>query len=142
MGHVGAGHFFAYRGALYITGRETVGPADIWHFFQRVSDSTWTELTNQIMFNQDFEAKVYWILVTAQRVIVGGLWTPDGPDFGQGGSFAEEKEMIVEFDNLSISSGPDGTLLYINTDGDKQEQVGRTALVVAPEDTVLNEEEL
>ena len=137
-----AGHFFPYRGSLYITGKEVDGPADVWHFFQRVSDGTWTELPNQIMFNQDFDAAVYWILVTAQRVIVGGLYTPDGPNFGQPGGFSEEKEMIVEYTDFSTSSGPSGTLLYVNTDDGVREQTGRTALVVAPEDTVLNDEEL
>ncbi len=142
VGYVAAGHFFSYRGALYVTGKEVVGPADVWHFFQRVSDGTWTELPNNVMFNQDFDAAVHWILVTAQRVIVGGLYTPDGPNFGQPVSFSEEKEMIVEYTDFSTSSGPSGTLLYVNTDDDQQEQTGRTALVVAPEDTVLNDEEL
>jgi len=137
-----AGHFFSYRGFLYVTGRRKAGGfADwSWYFLQRISDGTWTELSNQVMFNQDFPAAVHWFLVTAQRVIVGGLWTPE-LNFGAP-AFTEEKDMIVEFSNFSVASGPSGNLLYVNGNDDHQEQTGKHVLVVAPEDTVLNDEEL
>jgi len=135
----GAFSFFTHLGKLFVI--STV-PKN-YYVTQRVSDANWTDLPNLLNFFQDFEGTVDWALPVGDAVYVGGVWTeisigglPTGaPDMNS-------KAAIMKLTNLSIVDGPTYQAVWYNTIPlEVGPTVGTEALVIMPEDIVLNDEE-
>lgn len=132
------GLFFVRDGILNVIYNEEAGRED-WFVYHRVSDGTWTQYTTKVNSGNagDFpDTQLYWVLTTGnQRVILGGLWYDDVID-------EQYSQAIVELSDWE-ASGPDSTTLYVNIiPTEEGPAVGAQALMVAPEDVALNEEEL
>jgi len=134
------GLLFAHRGQLYVLFLGASGSnQDAWHVYQRVADNNWVRMDEDVNSKNggDFpDTRMDWVLTTADRVLVGGVWY----DEATADQYAHE---INELTDWKPSDGPLLSNLYYNTIPlEEGPTVGFQALLVAPEDVALNAEEL
>lgn len=135
------GLFFSRAGNLYFVQVDRSAFNWTWEVYRRVTDVNW--VTNgQINFAQDFLGLIDWVLVTgAGRVLFGGGWGDQDPP-PDGLTRFDEKMAIVEAYNWTASSVSLRALYWNTIPTEEGPDVGRQAIIVAPEDIVLNDEEL
>lgn len=138
------GLFFSRSGHLFVViFRPAFLGSGNWHVWRETGggDGTnWFRYPLPINWYQDFGAELRWVLVTAKgRTFFGGVWIES--DIGQG-QF-NEKEIIAEVTEWGDLSGNQLRATYYNPIPlEIGPDVGNQALIVAPEDIVLNDEEL
>jgi len=141
-----AGMFLQYRNTLYVTEYVITGFGNkSWYLRKWVNDSTWTQLPTEINFTQDHAADVYWMHVAGGRVFMGAL-AVEAYWAGQVGS-GNSASYFTEISNFNTTDGPTVTPLYPSPSGLPTpptvfENVGTHVITHAPEDAVLNDEEL
>ena len=138
--------FLQYRNTLYVTEFAISGFGNSsWYLRKWVNDSTWTQLPTAINFTQDFGADIFWMHVAGGRVFMGAAATEA---YWAGGSgLGIEKDYFTEITNFNTTNGPTVTALYPDPSGlsapdTERERVGTHVITHAPEDSVLNDEEL
>lgn len=135
------GLFFSRSGFLFVVGfRPPAGGQAEWHIYRNAGDTSWFQYPENINWFQDFGAEVRWVLPTAKgRTLFGGVWVEK--DIGQGN--LNEKEIIAEVTDWTVLGGNTMGIVYYNPiPTEIGPTVGSQALILAPEDIVLNEEEL
>jgi len=126
------GLFFVRNGILNVVFLDSLN----WWVYHRVTDTNWVKYPTEINSRGDFEGALYWVLPDAgsSRVLLAGFWYD---------TIANEayKQAIVALDGWN--GGPTMTTLYFNPIPlEEGPAVGVQAMVVSPEDAVLNPEEL
>lgn len=127
------GLLFVRRGNLYAIwlGANASGEYKV---VRRLTDTNWTTLSGNINAQQDNGASVDWLTVSGERVFIGGYYHESSPT-------SNPKHIISEITGFTSSVG--ASHLYYNlTPLEPGPEVGYQAIVVSPEDTVLNDEEL
>jgi hypothetical protein len=142
-GETSGGLFFSRVGRLFAVLFDPATPMGHWYIWRETGggDGTnWFQYPNEINWFQDFGANIYWVLVTAKgRTFFGGNWIEK--DIGQG--FLNDKEIIAEVIDWTELGGAQLQIGYYNPiPGERGPNVGTQALILAPEDIVLNDEEL
>jgi|GEM_PF-2022893 len=141
-----AGMFLQYRNTLYVTEYTWEGFAASGFYLRKwVNDSTWTQLPKEINWAQDWPGDCYWMHVAGGRVFMGAV-AVEAYWANQAGN-GIVKEYFTEISNFNTTNGPTVTALYpdpsqLSPPDYEIEQVGKHVITHAPEDTVLNDEEL